>query len=46
MFENGSRLEGIEESAFSGSGLHSIEIPSSVGFGANRVFLSADHLSQ
>jgi hypothetical protein len=30
-FESGSRLERIEESAFYGSGLKSVEIPSSVG---------------
>jgi hypothetical protein len=31
-FESGSRLERIEELAFSGSGLRSIEIPGSVSF--------------
>jgi hypothetical protein len=45
-FERGSRLERIEDSAFSASELRSIEIPSSVVFWAKRVSLGASHLNQ
>jgi hypothetical protein len=39
-FESGSRLERIEESAFSGSGLRSIEITGSVTFIDSSAFLA------
>jgi hypothetical protein len=47
MFESDSRLEGINKSASSGSGLKSIVIPSPViVLGIKRVSISAKNLNQ